>query len=123
MFVWINQLPGETLKYTKFNVSKIDYNSNKEITNLLIVDDKGNVRFKFENGKQVYIQQENKTRAPKESKTDYSPSDTILGMIKNATSLANLNEIWAAYPKFQRDQVFKNALTSRKNELRIQSAS
>lgn len=40
-FIWIN----ETNKYTKFHVSEIGYNDNREINKLVIKDNKGKVRY------------------------------------------------------------------------------
>ncbi len=42
-FIWI----VETNKYTKFKVAEIDYNDKREINHLVIVDEKGNERYRL----------------------------------------------------------------------------
>lgn len=44
-FIWINGLQ----KYDKFKVSEIDYKQNREISKLVIVDNKGKTAYKFGN--------------------------------------------------------------------------
>lgn len=47
-FIWINPItPGEEFKYAKFKVTHIAYNEKREISQLIIHDDKNRVRFSY----------------------------------------------------------------------------
>lgn len=48
-FIWVKANQGEDIRYTKFQVTFIHYNENKEIDGLEIKDNKGVVRFTFGN--------------------------------------------------------------------------
>lgn len=59
-FIWINGSKGYN-KYEKFEVKEIDYNENKEIIKLLIVDSKGNEAFRLGKINSKPIQTNNNT--------------------------------------------------------------
>lgn len=44
-FIWITPLENEKIKYTKFTVKHIGYDNDRKITELIIQDEKGNVRY------------------------------------------------------------------------------
>ena len=46
-FIWITPNQGENIKFTKFSVQTITYDDKRRIASLVIVDDKGQVRFSF----------------------------------------------------------------------------
>lgn len=48
-FIWINALPNEDLAKVKMRVDTIEYDKNRNIVNLVIVDNKNNVRFEMYN--------------------------------------------------------------------------
>ena len=52
-FIWINAQNNENLKYTKFNLTNIEYNASNEIIKLTIIDNNGVIRWTTEkNAKQ-----------------------------------------------------------------------
>lgn len=119
-FIWITQLSGENLKYAKFHVSHIKYNDIREIIELDISDEKGNIRFSTDKSK---IKKADPKQEIKPSSKD-EPSDIIFEMINKADSQESLKDIWTSYPNYQRNQKFKNALTNAKSKLpKLQPAS
>ncbi len=56
-FIWIKPLQGEIQKgnkvYTKFKVSEIEYNENREITKLKIIDGDDNLRYTYNSADKV----------------------------------------------------------------------
>lgn len=120
-FIWITQLNGENLKYAKFHVSHIKYNDIREIIELDISDEKGNIRFSTDKSK--IKKADTKEVTSPSSKTD-EPSDIIFEMINKADSQESLKNIWTSYPNYQRNQKFKNALTNAKSKFpKLQPAS
>lgn len=67
-FIWINadgdvnKKDGKYTTYTKLKVDEIGYNENREIDRLIIVDDKGKIRYRLNGAKP------NQTPSPKASK-------------------------------------------------------
>lgn len=56
-FIWITPSQGENIKFTKFSVQTITYDDKRRIASLVIVDDKGQVRFSYPRGQQQPKQQ------------------------------------------------------------------
>lgn len=54
-FILIRPLNGETIQYTKFSVSEVEYNTQNEIIKLTIVDNNNVVRWTTENNKQQSV--------------------------------------------------------------------
>lgn len=119
-FVWITPLSGENLKYAKFHVSHIKYNEFREITELDISDEKGNLR--FSTNKSNVKNSEPKQTVAKNVEPD-QPSTVIFEMITKSDSLDKLKEIWESYPNYQRNQAFKKAITDAKTKFELQPAS
>lgn len=46
-FIWIKPNAGENLKYAKFKVRSIGYDDNRCINHLVIVDERGNIRYQL----------------------------------------------------------------------------
>lgn len=112
-FIWITPLSGENLKYAKFHVSHIKYNDIREIIELDISDEKGNIRFSTDKSK---IKKADPKQEIKPSSKIDEPSDIIFEMINKADSQESLKDIWTSYPNYQRNQKFKNALTNAKSK-------
>lgn len=70
--IWVNPLQGEDIKKLKLKCTKIDYNEQREISMLELVDRKGNVRFRFGQVKDV---------------------PAVLKAIKDATTIEQLQKI------------------------------
>ncbi len=86
----------------KFSVKDIEYNEDREISKLIIVDAKGKTR--FEMGKF--------TQAPtKEKTTDFAKLDDAILQINNAANREELTRIWKANKEFQKMERFINAAT------------
>lgn len=120
-FIWITPLSGENLKYAKFHVSHIKYNDIREIIELDISDEKGNIRFSTDKSK---IKKADPKQEIKPSSKIDEPSDIIFEMINKADSQESLKDIWTSYPNYQRNQKFKNALANAKSKLpKLQPAS
>lgn len=120
-FIWITPLSGENLKYAKFHVSHIKYNDIREIIELDISDEKGNIRFSTDKSK---IKKADPKQEIKPSSKIDEPSDIIFEMINKADSQESLKDIWTSYPNYQRNQKFKNALTNAKSKFpKLQPAS
>lgn len=114
-FTWIKAIQSENLKYAKFFVSKIDYNENREIITLEIKDEQNRVRFSMLNGTRQVID------IPQEkSNIIEGPSDAVFEVINKQTTVEGLQEVWNTYSQYQRDTQFKNAVTTKKNELKAQ---
>ena len=67
-FIWIN---GDD-KYTKFKVTEIAYNDNREINHLVIIDNKGNERYRL--GKHTEVPPKVPTKAPTKANVPQSES-------------------------------------------------
>lgn len=120
-FIWITPLSGENLKYAKFHVSHIKYNDIREIIELDISDEKGNIRFSTDKSK---IKKADPKQEIKPSSKIDEPSDIIFEMINKADSQESLKDIWTSYPNYQRNQKFKNAITNAKTKFpELQPAS
>lgn len=120
-FIWITPLSGENLKYAKFHVSHIKYNDIREIIELDISDEKGNIRFSTDKSK---IKKADPKQEIKPSSKIDEPSDIIFEMISKADTQEALKDIWDSYPNYQRNQKFINALTNAKSKFpKLQPAS
>ena len=104
---------------TSFRVQDIGYTGG-EITSLVIVDDKGNVRFTYgaQAAPKVAVPKANDNEgAPKKKKM----TKAIEAQIGKASSLAELTQIFNYHKELQADATFLGKLTARKHE--IQQAS
>ena len=80
-FIYVTPLPNENFKYTKFFVRDIDYNEYNEITNLVIVDKNGLVRYSTKSDNQ-----------PQQPKSKLNPK-----LVKELNSLGVTLEMVASY--------------------------
>lgn len=116
-FIWIKSNQGENLKNTRFEVTKISYNQNKEIDGLEIVDGNKSVRFSMENGKVKKSSPVSQASTPAQVER---PSNVVFEVIDRAKTIEDITKIWNDYPNYQRNQEFKNACTNKKNEIKAQ---
>lgn len=119
-FVWITPLRGENLKYAKFHVSHIKYNELREIVELDISDEEGNIRFSTDKGKVKNVEPK---QAPQSNVNTEQPSEIIIKMINEAQGIDTLKEIWESYPNYQRNQLFKKAINNAKAKFELQPES
>ena len=90
-FIWVDKLPKENLKYTKFEVKEIDYDENKNITKLVIADTKGNIRFSHPRNYKQQTKQE--TKPKNEYKARKSQLDKIQELYTNEELHAMLTRL------------------------------
>lgn len=119
-FIWIkldasevNSRNGKPSTYTKFLVKEIGYNEQREINKLVIVDDKGRVRYQI--GANVKVEQPQS--APKASQ-----DDDLLQMayadISRATTLEGLTAIYNEYKALQSNNSFVGMLKTKKTAIK-----
>ena len=97
------------LKYISFSVSKIDY-TDKKITGLTIIDNKGKVRYEL--GKQQPEQEQKQTAGPVNPLIEkYNKEKAVLMQnIEKCSSPEELTIIKETYPDYLKIAEFKNAL-------------
>ena len=92
---------------SKFAIKSIEYNSDREIKSLSIIDNKGHIRFTYGS-----IEKPQKTDSKKQDE------DTLLVSqeIKEAKTKEDFNSIYKRYPGIQSEKWFLDLLTSRKKD-------
>lgn len=119
-FTWVNLAATEVSEYNgrkqlakgiKFVVSKIGYDTNRDIDELVIVDQSGNVRFEL------------KKQGVKATATKSAPINTIispkadvdkafeaaLGEMNKCKDIQSVTDCWNKYPQYKEVESFKNA--------------
>ena len=84
----------------KFSVKEIEYNDDREISKLTIIDAKGNVRFEMGKFTQIPPKEKSKSHAEIEF-------ETALNELKKSLSITELQTTWAKYVKYQTNDIFK----------------
>lgn len=114
-FIWVNltqaDMSSNGKPKTKFSVKEIGYNESREITSLIIVDEKGHERYRMGRAAQAAPA----APAPVAEKSD----DYYMAMqdIKGASSLTELTRIYNSYQSLQANKEFVTALSAKKKEL------
>ena len=101
-FIWVNitkvDLDNKGRIKTKFCCLEIGYNDKNEINHLVIVDDKGNVRYTFDKNT---------------PKVDKSHEDAALlkaiAEMNSVKSRQEMNAVWEKYPQYKENTQFRNA--------------
>lgn len=114
-FIWIHLDKSEIYQrgssiglYTKFSVKQIEYNDQKEIILLVIVDNKGNVRFTFGNTKEKVIKPSTPIQGSGAVFTG-AELDRAVKEMRAVKSHKELVEVWNKYPALKNNNEFKNA--------------
>lgn len=118
-FIWINLDSSEIIKNsfgklstrTKFTVKEIKYNSKKEISRLVLVDDKGTIRYSYG------IKVSDKPAAPEQSKLPSMPEGMYTGgqlkqaveMMRSCRNREEVNNIWKQFASMQKSNEFAEA--------------
>lgn len=97
---------------TSFSVKEISYDNNRNINALVIVDNKGMVRYKLGD-----VIQESQQGNAEGSDVDDMYEGYALPAIRQARSREELTRIWNDYPQLQEDQRFISELNKRQNDL------
>lgn len=112
-FIWINANSGEVFKkgngystYAKMFVKSIEYNEDRTIKSVVIIDKDGNVRFP------------NNSQPLRNTKKATATLEDAIKEINSTMTNKELMSIWLKYPNYQRNSDFSNALTFRKNEIK-----
>lgn len=111
-FIWVNltnyDLNAQGKIKTTFKVQSIGYNEKREINRLVIVDNKGNVR--YEMGKVI---------KPKEEPNNIDNDMLAMALqeIKSAQSLQTLTQIYNNYEPLHGNDKFMSSLSARKKLL------
>jgi hypothetical protein len=119
-FIWISPLAGEFEQkngkyttHTKFSVTEIGYNDQREINRLVIVDNKGNARFSMGSNTKV--------EKPKEAKQKpVQPQEELekaYKEISDATSVDQLMRIYNKYPSLHTNKNFTENLTNKRKAI------
>lgn len=125
-FVWIPLEASEVYEKTsyngqktlatnaKFSVKLIEYNQQREISKLVIVDNKGNVRYTFGNVEEKVKEQAPAKTTPKnQSQAPIAFTGAQLKQaiaeIKAAKTRAGVNSVWKKYAIMQNDNEFRSA--------------
>lgn len=101
-FIWVTLIDADMTNgkiTTKFFCREIDYNENREINHLVIVDGKDNVRFTF--GK----------NAPKMDKPKVVTLEEAIAEMYDTESYEEVVACWKKYPQFSKEESFKKACT------------
>lgn len=123
-FIWINLTAEEVdnsrgkpaLSFkVKFKVSHIAYNDRREISELEIKDQNGNVRFSM-GTKTKAEQPKTKAKAPVNIESDMKQA---MDAISKCKSSKDLMEVWKVFKNLQGVAEFKQMMTDRKKELGI----
>lgn len=93
----------------KFSVKDIEYNEDREISKLIIVDAKGKTR--FEMGKRVDPPKE------KSKSTAELEFETALAELNSSLSITELQTMWGKWKKYQTNEIFKTAKDTLKTKL------
>lgn len=111
--IWVNLGPNETYSKNgslglsiKFKVKDIGYNEQKEITRLVIADNKGNVRFTFGDTKEKVD-----TRSTAQSSGNVFTGAVLSQAIKEMKAVKSHQEleyVWANYPALHNNNEFRN---------------
>ena len=101
-FIWVTLIDADMTNgkiTTKFFCREIDYNENREINHLVIVDGQGNARFTF--GK----------NAPKMEKPKVVTLEEAIAEMYDTESYEEVVACWKKYPQFSKEESFKKACT------------
>lgn len=128
-FIWINLAQDETYLRgqsralnTKFSVKEIGYNDSREVNKLVIVDNRGNVRYTFGDVKEKV---DNPTSKQKVQQTAnkvagvYSGAElqTALSAMSRTISRKEINIVWQKYPNLHNVNEFRNLTIQKGKEV------
>lgn len=116
-FIWIKLEPTEISKstsgrcstYTKFSVSDIEYDENREVSKCIIVDHNGTIRYQFPNPKE---QQKSKPEQPQQNSSVFSGKQLqeAIDEVRACRSRAEVNAVWKKHAAMQNNLEFKNEI-------------
>lgn len=128
-FIWINLADDETFLRdqnrslnTKFSVKEIGYNEYREVDKLVIVDNKGKVRYTFGDVNEKVSDPSSKKKAQQAAKKVagvYSGAElqTALSEMSRTISRKEMNEVWQKYPNLHNVNEFRNLTIQKGKEV------
>lgn len=102
--IWIKPNKGEDIKYLKLSCSKIEYNEEREVSAIELVDNDGVIRYQF-----PY----KKTTQPVSKPAEKTPTEIDIKLDKalkdcdRCTNVASLEDLWKNYPELHTNDVYK----------------
>ena len=119
-FIWITPLENEfdynNGRYstkTKFSVSKIEYNEAREISALVIVDNKGRTRYTFG----VSAPKAEPAKSVKQEAKANEDYQKVLDLISNAKSIDDLKKVYSNNPQLHKHANFMAHMTAKREAL------
>lgn len=114
-FIWVKLEQNEVVRnnsgkcstYTKFSVSEIEYDENREVSKCVIVDGEGKERYRFPVPKQKKQPQQIQQNNPNVF-TGKQLKDAI-SEVNACQSRYAINEVWKKYSVLQQNMEFRNA--------------
>lgn len=116
-FIWIKLEPTEISKstsgrcstYTKFSVSEIEYDENREVSKCIIVDNNGVIRYQFPKPKE---QQKSMPEQPQQNSSVFSGKQLqdAIYEVRACRSRAEVNAVWKKHAAMQNNLEFKNEI-------------
>lgn len=113
-FIWVKLEPSEISKstsgrcstYTKFYVSEIEYDENREVSKCIIVDHNGAIRYQFPKPK------EQKSEQPQQNSSVFSGKQLqeAIDKVRACKSRSDINAVWKKYTAMQNNLEFKNEI-------------
>lgn len=94
----------------KFSVKDIEYNEDREISKLVIIDSKGAIRFELGKFTQAPPKEKSKSTAELEF-------ETALAELNSSLSITELQTMWGKWKKYQTNEIFKTAKDKLKTKL------
>lgn len=112
-FIWVSLDKSEVHQrgdsyglYTKFNVKQIEYNDQKEIILLVIVDNKGRVRYTFGNTKEKVFNPSVQGSGAVFTGAELAQAIKEMKAVKSSDELT---QVWNKYPALKNNNEFRNA--------------
>ena len=113
-FIWVKLEPNEIFKstsgkcstYTKFSVSEIEYDENREVSKCIIVDNNGVIRYQFP------MPKEKKSEKTQQNSSVFSGKQLkeAIDEVRVCKSRAEVNAVWKKYAAMQNNLEFKNEI-------------
>jgi hypothetical protein len=126
-FIWINLNESEIKKNTqgklqlissiKFVVTSIKYDENRDIAELVISDNNGNVRYTFRGSKTATEKPKEREEAKKAQEVPDLELEMAIADIKRCKNIEDLQELWNQTPQYQSNKKFIAAVNVAKKQL------
>ena len=121
--IWVKPNEGEDIRYLKLRCTKIEYNDEREVSALELVDGNGEVRYKFPFGKSSQKPAQPKQAESATLNTQQSLDFAlILDQVKQCQTVEEITKLWKELTEWQSNGAFRAACTKRKDEIQAKAA-